>query len=127
MDITILRKMTLKSVFEAGNLAGYSVQHAIDLHRSADLRWIYYNYSRLTFTDDVLDLINIRQEDRIEKPGKNPEKGEDLKRLMNSFVTDYSRKNIKKQRKRILNAKLAAISNNKKYTKSAMQASNQGH
>lgn len=113
--------MTLKSVFEAGNLAGYSVQHAIDLHRSAYLRWIYYNYSRLTFTDDVLDLINIRAEDRIEKPGKNPEKGEDLKRLMNS------RKNIEKQRKMILNAKLAAEYKNKKYTKSAMQARNQGH
>lgn len=79
---TILRKMTLKSVFHAGVMEGISVQQAIAQNRHTFLRWVYYNYSGITFTDDILDIINIRPEDRITKPGKNPEYGEQLQYII---------------------------------------------
>ena len=54
---TILRKMTLKSVFHAGVMEGISVQQAIAQNRHTFLRWIYYNYSGITFTDDEWALL----------------------------------------------------------------------
>ena len=124
---TILRKMTLKSVFNAGVMQGLTVQQAIDQFRHVYLRWVYYNYSGITFTDDILDIIEIRPEDRIPKPGKNPEYGEQLQNLIHSKITENSqKKNIRITSSRA-KARLKKMSRDLRNTKGAMQAKNHGH
>ena len=124
---TILRKMTLKSVFHAGVMQGLTVQQVIDQLRNTYLRWIYYNYSGITFTDDILDIINIRPEDRITKPGKNPEYGEQLQKIIHSRISKTSQeKNIRIASSRA-RARLKKMNKDMRNTKGAMQAKNHGH
>ena len=124
---TILRKMTLKSVFHSGVMQGLTVQQVIDQLRNTYLRWIYYNYSGITFTDDILEIIHIRPEDRIPKPGKNPEYGEQLQNLIHSKITKNSEeKNIRITSSRA-RARLKKMNKDLRNTKGAMQAKNHGH
>ena len=124
---TILRKMTLKSVFHSGVMQGLTVQQVIDQLRNTYLRWIYYNYSGITFTDDILDIINIRPEDRITKPGKNPEYGEQLQKIIHSRISKTSQeKNIRIASSRA-RARLKKMNKDLRNTKGAMQAKNHGH
>ena len=124
---TILRKMTLKSVFNAGVMQGQTVQQVIDQFMFSYLRWVYYNYSGITFTDDILEIIHIRPEDRIPKPGKNPEYGEQLQNLIHSKITENSqKKNIRIASSRA-RARLKKMNKDLRNTKGAMQAKNHGH
>ena len=70
MDTIILRKMTLDSKFNSGKYEGATVRHVIEMNNKDYLRWVYYNQSKITFTDDILETIGIIDM-QIDKPGKS--------------------------------------------------------
>lgn len=65
-----LRTMTMKSVFDGGQLEGLSVAQALGLGRIKLLRYIYFHYERISFTEDILEILDIPLEFRISKPCK---------------------------------------------------------
>jgi hypothetical protein len=69
MDVVRLRVLTKKSKVLGGKFDGQFIQTLLDLHNYQYLRYCYYNYSAMSFTNDILDEIGITEEFRIEKPG----------------------------------------------------------
>lgn len=72
MSRTLLRTLTEKSKFGFGKYAQRTVAEVLHNGNREYLFWVYYNCSNITFTDELLDKINLTAS-RIEKPGKNPE------------------------------------------------------
>ena len=70
--------MARKSEFTFGKWELYTVQQVLDLKGYRSLRWYYYNCSMVSFLPDILDELWITEEWRIEKPGTDPEKGNQL-------------------------------------------------
>lgn len=61
-----------------------------------------YNLSNISFLDDILEEIGITEDWRIEKPGKNSEKGEELNKLKDEAQYVYKGMALKTQdRKRM--------------------------
>ena len=56
-----------------GKHEGLRIQQIIDLQHQTYLRWVYYNCNGVSFTEDVLEEIRIKEERRIPKPGICPE------------------------------------------------------
>jgi hypothetical protein len=73
-ESVLLRILTRKSVLWFGKHNGLKIQQMIDLHLGAYLRWIYYNFTGVTFTTDILEELTITENRRISKPGIAPEK-----------------------------------------------------
>lgn len=57
-----------------GKYADLTVGQLFDLTKAAYLRWVYYNCSMINFNEEILELLRIDEEWRIDKPGKYPEK-----------------------------------------------------
>jgi Rps23 Pro-64 3,4-dihydroxylase Tpa1-like proline 4-hydroxylase len=72
-DVTLLRKLTRKSILKFGQYSDLQVQNLLDLQRYKYLRWVYFNCSNISFMDDILDEIRIPLNFRIVKPSKNPD------------------------------------------------------
>jgi hypothetical protein len=72
MDLPILRTLTRKSNLGFGKYADIPIQQIFDYKVQTYLRWVYYSFEGITFTDDILDEIPIHKEARIKKPGNNP-------------------------------------------------------
>jgi len=68
----LLKTLTEKSIIEFGKNKDMSVADIL-IVRKIDLIYTYFNYSNLTFTNDILDKLKIDIDDRITKPGKNPD------------------------------------------------------
>jgi len=85
----LLRTLARKSVLDFGKYKDRSIQQILDLKNHRYLRWCYYNASKISFLPDILDEIGITEEWRIEKPGKDPEKGEQLDRLKDEKFNNY--------------------------------------
>lgn len=82
----LLRTLTRKSIIDGGKNKGLTVQEVLSKSK-VDLIYSYFNYSNITFMDDILDELKIYPEDRIAKPGKDPEKFEKYKdRNLRMFV-----------------------------------------
>ena len=71
--VILLRTMTYKSKIEGGKWEGCAVQDLINTYHFRALRYMYYNYSKITFIPEILETIGIPDEFLISKPGKNPE------------------------------------------------------
>lgn len=84
-----LRTLARKSVLDFGMYEGRSVQQVIDLKNVRTLRFYYYNCSMISFLPDILDEIGITEKWRIEKPGKDPEKGKKLDEWKDQNVRCY--------------------------------------
>ena len=69
MDVTRLRTMARKSVFDFGKYKTYTVQQVLDLNGHKALRYYYYYCSNISFLPDILDEIGITEKYRIAKPG----------------------------------------------------------
>lgn len=69
----LLKTLTKKSIIQNGKNKGLTVSDLLRL-KKIDLIYSYYHYDVLTFTDEILDELGIKPEDKIEKPGKAPEK-----------------------------------------------------
>lgn len=71
-DVTLLRTLTRKSTLKFGKFHDLTVQNVLDSQNMKGrslLRWYYFNSSKISFIDDLLDELNIPPELRIPKPG----------------------------------------------------------
>lgn len=75
MATTLLRKLTLKSQLKFGKQYDKTVDNLLSLKQNTLLGWYYFNCSSISFIDEVLNEIGIGEDFRIEKPGKDEEKG----------------------------------------------------
>lgn len=139
----LLRTLARKSVLDFGKHEGRTVQQVLDLKHTRLLRWYYYNCSMISFLPDILDEIGITEEWRIDKPGKDPEKGDMLDRRKDAAtakhrIESFENGDLKemgrishqmaKQRKRS-KAKYIQFAKNdrKEFSKGNMAWKNQGH
>ncbi len=70
-DITLLRKLTRKSMLKFGRYHDYTVQQILDtkgIKGLNTLTWYYFCAEAITFFDDILDELGITKEIRIKKP-----------------------------------------------------------
>jgi len=129
MEITLLRKMARKSPLTFGQYADNTVQDLISLKKYGYLRWVYFNSSRITFMDDILEKINIPEDFRIEKPGTCSEKHEELNEILQSRMHGLSRHIMKLKAKKNMRIKHTAIGKqgSGRFTKDSLQKKNHGH
>ena len=139
----LLRTLARKSVLDFGKYEGRSVQQVIDLKNIRLLRWYYYNCSMISFHTDILDEIGITEEWRIDKPGKDPEKGKLLDKKKDIAIAAYRKSVFENQDKKEMGkinqqkayqrrrkeAKSIAfeVKDDRKFTKGNMAWKNQGH
>lgn len=129
MDTLRLRTMTEKSIIGFGKFTDLSVQNLIDMKKTREIRWIYFNCSMLSFQDNILDWAGIINEYRIEKPGTNKELyyklNDEKKRIMSGFTIlkkdSHTRKVLKSRMKDNRRAERF------KFSKASLQAINHGH
>ncbi len=126
MDTILLRTLTRKSKLGFGKYADMPIQQIFDYNDKMYLRYIYLNLEGITFTDDILREIPIYENERIIKPGKNPEMT-----IIKDFELDGFKKYVyNKTTKHRQKAKYTSYrkSTNKQYFKKGiLQAKNQGH
>ena len=67
-DVTLLRKLTRKSILKFGQYAEVPIQTLLDLKNHKYLRWIYFNSSNIDFMEDILDEIKIPNNSKALKP-----------------------------------------------------------
>ena len=132
MDVVLLRTLTRKSILNFGRHAPIPIGDLVDLQKVNYLRWIYYNYEGLTFTEDILTDINILPEHRIKKPGKDPElhlktQNEKMKFIKEYYPVNYKRLMAIKKKGRNESSKRKYSMNKIYSTKSVLQSKNQGH
>jgi len=125
-DAILLRKMTYKSVFHSGKYKGVTVQELLDLKKTAYLRWIYYNMSMITFIDEILDIIRVPEEYRIPKPGKDPQKVDEVDALLYDRMGSNAKRHIDAVDKRHKGLKLLKTYNSQ-FSKQKLTLKNQGH
>lgn len=56
-----------------GIYSDMNVEQIINIHQEKYLIWIYYNMSNISFHDEILEYLAIRDEDKIPFPGTAPE------------------------------------------------------
>lgn len=125
---TRLRTLTEKSKLGFGKNADLPIWKLLD-HGSgkAYLCWVYYNASGITFTDEILDAINIRPDERIIKPGKNEELFNKTKKRLEKWR--FSREGYKRvgRRKRSRKRKDTNHDISFRQSKSCLARLNHGH
>ena len=77
-SVVLLRKLTNKSIMNFGKYFDLTVQQCLDTKKRKYLRWVYFNCSNITFTDELLDELLIPVGYRFDKPSKNVELGKKL-------------------------------------------------
>ena len=139
----VLRTLARASVLDFGRHKDRTVQQLLDLKHYRAIRWYYYNCSMISFLPDILEEVGITEEWRIQKPGKNPEKGAELDRqkdvntakfrkavYMDSDLPEMGKisKQKAKQRKRD-KAEYARFKerDRRQFSKGSMAWKNQGH
>jgi hypothetical protein len=132
-DVTLLRKLTRKSVLKFGQYSDLSVQEMINLQKHKYLRWVYFNCSNIDFMEDVLDEIKIPSDFRIPKPSKKPELHFELNKFIFDSCSEDFQKIILKKTKKIAKKTVKAISICKikqhegNYKKDYLRRKNQGN
>lgn len=130
-DTILLRKMSYKSVVGFGKYKELTVQEIINLGHTAYLRYLYYNIEGISFVDDVLKDIGVysdKYDYRIEKPGKNPELGDELFNIKINNMSFNNKSHFNKVnniRKNVKNRDFKRL-DNKTFSKSNLQRWNQG-
>ena len=128
MDVIRLRTLTEKSKIGFGVHADLKVGDLINIKKKWYLRWLYFNFSAISFVDEVLDKILITLEYRIEKPGTDRELG---KKLSKELILKYGldEKAFKKKTKEEKKARLLRyyVRDKTLYTRKNLQYVNHGH
>ena len=67
-----LRKLTRKSRLGFGyrDIKHITIQDILIMNKHKELIKIYFGLGKINFTDDILEELGIREDMRIEKPGK---------------------------------------------------------
>jgi len=137
MEVILLRTLTERSLMKFGRHAELTVMELLALQRTRYLRWVYFNCSKITFTEEILCKIKISDEYRIEKPGVNRDYADALNnRLMQKLLKMSNdsgsvqvyckiKGHAKKDYKQGLGRKY--FSEKHKWTKGSLQARNHGH
>lgn len=71
-DVTLLRTLTRKSTLKFGKYHDLTVQNVMDYQNMKGrslLKFYYFNSSKISFVDELLDELGIPPELRIAKPG----------------------------------------------------------
>jgi hypothetical protein len=71
-DVTLLRTLTRKSTLKFGKYHDLTVQNVMDYQNMKGrslLKFYYFNSSKISFVDELLDELGIPPELRITKPG----------------------------------------------------------
>ena len=125
--VTLLRTLTLKSRLKFGKYADYTVDYLLYNHREDYLVWVYYNTDKITFTADLLTKLDIREDERIEKPGKNKKMGWIVAQRQDAILSNEVRE-IRSQIKRSeATNKLEAMDNDGRFSTAGLARKNQGH
>lgn len=127
MDVVRLRILTEKSKIGFGVHSDLKVEDLINIKKRWYLRWLYFNFSAISFIDDILDKILITPKYRIEKPGTDRELGSKLSQeLINRGLGDkiYGKWSNKRRKGRLLRY---YIRERKLHIKGNLQYVNQGH
>lgn len=125
MDTIVLRTMAWNSRFNFGKFSGKTVKEVFDQERGY-LIWCYFCRGGVSFLPEILDIINIKEEDRINKPGTDV-----------IFYRERQKRNIAKAGKKVLAtinkesilkayARLDYLQRDLNFSKSQMQAMNCG-
>lgn len=128
MDVIKLRIMTEKSIIGFGKFTDLTVQNLIDMRRTPELRWIYYNCSMLSFKDNILDFLGITDEFKIDKPGKDKEKFLQIQEEKDKKTCGFDKLKRKMHNTAIEKANYVGYMKRDRiyFSKSSMQAKNQG-
>ena len=110
--LTLLRKLTRKSLLKFGQHHDKCVQELLNRHKKKYLRWVYYNCSMITFVDDILQEIHCFDY-QIEKPGKYPILGHAIDFKIENYHTTWLSK-LKREAKRRKKIRLESTSVQKK-------------
>ena len=73
MDVTLLRTLTLKSTLKFGKYYDLTVDEILNskgLRGVKWLTWAYYQADKISFMPDILEVLGITEQNRINKPGK---------------------------------------------------------
>ena len=125
--VTLLRTLTLKSEMRFGKYYDLTVGTILTRYKKHYLMWVYYNMSKITFTDDVLGSLGIIEKDRIEKPGANNKLGRIMVAKHKESWDEYTVKLIRNQIRLKAKEKLKGLKQDPKYTKGGLARYNQGH
>ena len=126
---TYLRTLTQKSVMKFGKYSDITVKNLLDLNKTTYLRWCYYNCSEITFTEDILELIRIPPDFRIEKPSKCPDKHDELNIILWGKISPWKKFRQESHRRRVRKGKVmgATYSRIYKNKRGYLQSKNHGH
>jgi hypothetical protein len=93
IDMILKRTLTRKSILGFGysDVRDLSVQMILDLKKEYILINAYFNLGKINFTDDILNELGISEKWRIDKPGKNVEKGNEFNHYRMDQMTDEER------------------------------------
>lgn len=128
----LLRTLTKKSRFEAGKYAGQTVEVVMDIEPNYIIHE-YFDYSKISFTEDVLIAVGITEPYRIEKPGKSDEvKHQMFLDRINSKSDDEKQQYLIKQgrKKKLKNIRINKIheaSDRNTFNKARLKAINQSN
>ena len=124
MSTTLLRTLTRKSTLKFGEYAHCCVQELLNKHKHMYLRWVYYNCDMITFKEDILEEINLKGDFLIVKPGKCPEKNNEMIELIRSKTSAFTKLKIDMRRKKIFRIK---NNNSNIESKQSLTSRNHGH
>jgi hypothetical protein len=127
MDIVRLRTLTAKSTLGFGKDSDTPIRFMIDQHKQSYLRWVYFNASMISFTEEILNELKIDPEFRIAKPGTNPELNLKVREKLYGGISDSTREQWDKQLKKRLLARKIARDKTFRGCRAYLQSYNQGH
>lgn len=116
--------MTLKSTLRFGIYEGLTVERIIAIGKRQYLAHIYFDIAGITFTDDVLTILGIKENYRFNKPGTNKDLSKKhFIRIKPRGLEGYIKHRIRKRKSN------ATIQTREELQckKSVLQAYNHGH
>lgn len=124
MDTIILRTLTEKSTLGVGKLGYLKVGELLKLEKNPYLRRIYFTYSGISFSPEVLQKIGIPDEYKITKPGINPELCDKLNEEKQAGIGFFTRQHIRKRKKGTRIEHLGRVKAITSFSKRELQAIN---
>jgi hypothetical protein len=91
MSNMLLRTMTAKSIIGFGLYPLLTVQELINMNKHSVLIKMYYGLAKIDFDNNVKDLLEIKFERVINKPGKNYDMYYKNIRIMIDEIIDMNR------------------------------------
>lgn len=89
--MTKLTILSREAIFNSGKYSGLSVNHVLSTLKDANyIRWSYYNLKNLSFSDNILKLLQIA---KINKPGTNRKFNQPAKKKKINKSHEYKKSN----------------------------------